>query len=963
MPYNLLIDRTDEATHKRRHAIDTHTHLSPMRHPNKRTKTCLTTGSEMKMGTNTAVETHSPGRIRDPSHSLNSGRGVSSPLKTTTYTQGRGVLSRAPAPQDADDTTARKGQALTSSPFAPALTGSPLSARTRTGTSKPSDRSLGCSTTPGGRQSDGRPRNSLSAHGNNKGNLTQHSPNPVLTTQNNTTTTTTPTPTTKPRSDSGVAVNGGAAGQAGVDYRARASDNKRKGTAVAHPRCTTKAKATPADVNRQTRQVNTLIGAPRDAVSSTAQRRVHVSGCLWLSRVCSVGVTSAPELTPEQRAVVGRLKRPGQAVPGGEILIVNSCAGSGKTTTLVEVVVHALVIGHTGVRVCSFSKAAKIEFEGRLLARNAPHHISLTTHSIAMRALGLQQNGTATSIITDDGRLNKKIESICSSRISSFIANIVKKKAAAKNTVVTFIRKTLQQFFQSVDTEVQPYKEALDYHKTNKLGLPVNPGRFYEQAAEDVWTYCDCTKFGFRNQMKSGRISNNNNSNNNNSNNNKASAWNFHTHDSYMKCAQLQLLPIDCSLLLVDESQDLTACQIDWLAGQAQTHNIQIFFVGDAAQAVMGFRGGNPRALMSIKDQYRNVHQLHLTRSFRFGPQIAFAANRLLFIKQHSHQCVLFEPYRVVGGSQNKHPHDGISRTSLVAQRKFPCAVVTRTNLQMVEAYFDIVQGLSEGETLRWAVSEGTESTLKRAVRECLMFVDVFTEHKDSLPLGIFRGYVGLTWDRVRETVEDNENNCDYSMYVNFVTAHKYNAERRLREFVHMMDRCGRATGDWDVKLMTIHQAKGRECAYVEIFGNLMALAKYEVDVLEDKSGSVDPGDKSRRFNTANEARHGLGLDRCQARFACTVEQNDEIDLYYTAITRAQKEVFVPDSFWGVMEDMEELSEFVYGCKQAQDVTRKLVLPGDNRKVWTMVEAMALYRDIYLPMLQDMRDTCCAITE
>lgn len=65
---------------------------------------------------------------------------------------------------------------------------------------------------------------------------------------------------------------------------------------------------------------------------------------------------------------------------------------------------------------------------------------------------------------------------------------------------------------------------------------------------------------------------------------------NVRTFDIDMKKAQLRQLRIPSSVLLVDESQDMDECQVAWIASQKQfgTH---IFFVGDSAQCIYGFRG------------------------------------------------------------------------------------------------------------------------------------------------------------------------------------------------------------------------------------------------------------------------------------------------------------------------------------------------------------------------------------
>jgi hypothetical protein len=153
---------------------------------------------------------------------------------------------------------------------------------------------------------------------------------------------------------------------------------------------------------------------------------------------------------------------------------------------------------------------------------------------------------------------------------------------------------------------------------------------------------------------------------------------NVGTFDSVLYFAQLNRLQIVSTALLVDESQDLTACQIDWFS-QQQDHGTQLFFVGDAAQSIYSFRGARSKLLIMLgkkrvglnvtTDPDRPIVDLELTKSFRFGANIAAAANTILFAKHKSTQTATrsnrekhWRPYRLVGGAQEPdgEPMDGL---------------------------------------------------------------------------------------------------------------------------------------------------------------------------------------------------------------------------------------------------------------------------------------------------------------
>ena len=88
---------------------------------------------------------------------------------------------------------------------------------------------------------------------------------------------------------------------------------------------------------------------------------------------------------------------------------------------------------------------------------------------------------------------------------------------------------------------------------------------------------------------------------------------NIITYDILVKRVQLMDVVIPCTVLLVDECQDMDGCQVEWMKNQAKfgkfcflfanlfnlifvfkifaiigTH---VFFVGDAAQTIYSFRG------------------------------------------------------------------------------------------------------------------------------------------------------------------------------------------------------------------------------------------------------------------------------------------------------------------------------------------------------------------------------------
>ena len=99
-------------------------------------------------------------------------------------------------------------------------------------------------------------------------------------------------------------------------------------------------------------------------------------------------------------------------------------------------------------------------------------------------------------------------------------------------------------------------------------------------------------------------------------------------HDIYLKLASLAppVLPVD--VVMIDESQDLNPCMLSIVENQIR-HKKQVIFVGDTYQHIYSFTGAID-AMKYIQQKYQGVVRLPLTASYRFGPEIAEAANCFL---------------------------------------------------------------------------------------------------------------------------------------------------------------------------------------------------------------------------------------------------------------------------------------------------------------------------------------------
>ncbi|EOZ4485605.1 UvrD-helicase domain-containing protein [Salmonella enterica subsp. diarizonae] len=105
------------------------------------------------------------------------------------------------------------------------------------------------------------------------------------------------------------------------------------------------------------------------------------------------------------------------------------------------------------------------------------------------------------------------------------------------------------------------------------------------------------------------------------------------THDTYLKLYQLSQPDLSSrySTLLFDEAQDANPVTSAIVLSQ----RCRVVLVGDRHQQIYRFRGAD-NAMDA--PQLEHADRLWLTNSFRFGPEVANVANRLLALKGETHK-------------------------------------------------------------------------------------------------------------------------------------------------------------------------------------------------------------------------------------------------------------------------------------------------------------------------------------
>ena len=274
------------------------------------------------------------------------------------------------------------------------------------------------------------------------------------------------------------------------------------------------------------------------------------------------------------------------------IIKVTACAGGGKTSSL-----KGTAEEHKEPSMyLAFNKVTADEASAKF-----PKHVTCkTTHSVAYAAFGKKiadklsrprggyQNvaGTGTEIAKYYGIRGLTLEDHTLNLSSQFIGLLV--------------RQTVARFEQSADSEVQikhiPQAELIE--KYIKAGCGPKHSAYINgiilTAARSLWKD--------RTDVNSPVLA---------------------THDTYLKMYQLSKPVLHgTKILYVDEFQDTTPCVLDIVMNQKD--HMKIVMVGDARQAIYGWRG----AVNAMK--MVDCHSLELTKSFRYGQAIADVATTVL---------------------------------------------------------------------------------------------------------------------------------------------------------------------------------------------------------------------------------------------------------------------------------------------------------------------------------------------
>ncbi|MBS1517728.1 MAG: ATP-dependent helicase [Bacteroidetes bacterium] len=467
---------------------------------------------------------------------------------------------------------------------------------------------------------------------------------------------------------------------------------------------------------------------------------------------------------------------------------INAVAGSGKTTTIIEYA--ASRPPQSRILYLAFNRSVKNEAVKKFAERGLHNVCVETAHSLAYRNIVYSHNYKVQSPVYR----------------SYEISEILKLRNAGERHGEFIIANHISKFIS--------YFCNSDAEKVGELNLcDVISDAEAQAFVSKHYSYIEDQTRIFLGKMNTGAIG--------------------ITHDFYLKKFQLSSPELGFDYILFDEGQDASAAMLDVFKKQKAVKVI----VGDTHQQIYGWRF----AVNSLEKA--GFRTYNLTRSFRFGQDIADLAMKILKWKDHF----------------KKHDAVNISGESSVKKGKVN-AVLGRTNLGLL---LKAVETVNERKDIRHLYFEGNINSYTYADEGASLY-DV---------LHLYNGKHRLIRDKIVRQMKDikelqsyTEKTGDnqFAMIVEIVKKYGNSLPGIIRKIkgMHVEDDDRKKA---EVIFSTVHRCKGMEYDTVEIVNDFMT--------------------EERIIKQAEE------LKKDKMSYSALTE---EINLLYVAVTRTRNILIIP---------------------------------------------------------------------
>lgn len=244
-------------------------------------------------------------------------------------------------------------------------------------------------------------------------------------------------------------------------------------------------------------------------------------------------------------------------------------------------------------------------------------------------------------------------------------------------------------------------------------------------------------------------------------------------HDVYLKMYQLSTpdLSVLYDVILFDECQDANPVLLDIVTKQ----KCQKIYVGDEHQQIYSWRGA-----INAFDKL-NGETFYLSKSFRFGKNIAELANMILEIK----------------GEEKKLKGFDKLNTTIVRNVSFPYTSLCRTNNKSIEVILNN--------------SDKKIHLVGNSIKSMAFFLNSgYALYENNLKLvkhDLLKGF--RSWEHmIREHENSEDKDANLILLISFIEKYQNNSMKVLRNLENVSQVKEKEA---DLIVSTIHKAKGRE--------------------------------------------------------------------------------------------------------------------------------------------------------
>lgn len=451
----------------------------------------------------------------------------------------------------------------------------------------------------------------------------------------------------------------------------------------------------------------------------------------------------------------------------GENLKINAYAGTGKTSTL-QLLAHS-----TGAKGQYLAFNRRIVFDSR---ERFPSDVNCaTTHSVAFRSMAGRYS---TDKLTRKLGANELVE-VLGLQTWRIDRNHVLAPRSQAYLILSTIRRYCQSDKRSFLSEHVPRHGSLAaatesvIHEVRQVAL---------RGAQHVWdrmiSPADPLPLG---------------------------------HDGYLKAWALSEPRFPADYIMLDEAQDTNPVVLDVLKNQSA----QIIYVGDKYQQIYEWRGA-----VNAMEEAPAPHTAHLTTSFRFGGEVAWAANRVLLMLGER-RPLTGNPDR---NSRIRNIQDG--------------TVLARTNATTITACIE-------------ALDEGKRPHLVGGTDELIAMLRGVQDLKQGRPSSVPDFFGFENWQQVVEFVNSGEGE-ELLTFVNLVEAR--GEAQLLWALNRVVDE-----DDADVIVSTAHKAKGREWSNVRLMDDFLKSLPLK-DENRRPTQSVDPAELRLLYVALTRAKDFMSI-------------------------------------------------------------------------------------------------------